>query len=110
MATSDGRRGWVAALLVGAACVATGATASGVVATVEQQLTTGVVRGAITTEGVQRFLGVPFALPPVGDLRWQPTQPAANWTGVRDALNYSASCAQGSNTFDDFSGISEDCL
>eukprot|EP00756_Hemistasia_phaeocysticola_P005775 Hpha_TRINITY_DN13493_c0_g2::TRINITY_DN13493_c0_g2_i1::g.131173::m.131173 len=74
------------------------------------QLANGVVEGHVTALNVRRFLGVPFAQPPVGDLRWQPPQPMHNWTGVRRATEYSKSCAQEQNAFDDFSGVSEDCL
>ncbi len=77
---------------------------------VELQLHDGTVRGELTSLGVQRFLGVPFGAPPVGDLRWQPPQPVAQWTGVRPATEYSKSCPQDKNTFTDTSGISEDCL
>lgn len=49
------------------------------------ETTTGKLRGT-ETEGVRRFLGVPFAAPPVGALRFAAPQPAAPWAGVRDAL------------------------
>ena len=52
--------------------------------------------------GVQQFLGVPFAAPPVGPLRWQPPQPPV-WSGTRDATKFGPACAQGD-------GGSEDCL
>ena len=52
--------------------------------------------------GVQQFLGVPFAAPPVGPLRWQPPQPPV-WSGQRDATKFGPACAQGD-------GGSEDCL
>lgn len=51
---------------------------------------------------VQQFLGVPFAAPPVGPLRWQPPQPPV-WSGQRDATQFGPACAQGD-------GGSEDCL
>jgi hypothetical protein len=40
------------------------------------------------------FKGIPFAAPPLGDLRWRPPQPAARWKGVRQAARFSAACMQ----------------
>ncbi len=53
----------------------------------------GSVRGQ-TAEGVESWKGIPFAAPPVGPLRWRAPQPAAKWTGVRDATRYSSDCMQ----------------
>lgn len=55
------------------------------------------------------FLGIPFAMPPLGPLRWMRPQPPANWTGVREATQYQASCAQSANGLAP-GNISEDCL
>ena len=52
---------------------------------------TGVVLG-FSSDGVDSFLGIPYAAPPVGDLRWRPPQPAAHWTGVRPATQYGNRC------------------
>ena len=41
----------------------------------------GPVKGT-STRSMREFLGVPYAAPPIGDLRWQPPQPAARWSGV----------------------------
>jgi para-nitrobenzyl esterase len=49
----------------------------------------------VVDDGVDAFKGVPFAAPPVGDLRWRPPQPAAPWTGVRQATEFGANCMQG---------------
>jgi len=54
---------------------------------------TGALRG-FTTEGVEAFKGIPFAAPPVGPLRWRAPQPAARWSGTRDATRYAADCMQ----------------
>ncbi|HTY83793.1 MAG TPA: carboxylesterase family protein, partial [Silvibacterium sp.] len=55
----------------------------------------GKVRGAFTADGkVRAFKGIPYAAPPVGDLRWQPPQPAAKWSGVRDATQFGFHCIQ----------------
>ena len=62
---------------------------------------------------VVAFKGVPFAAPPVGDLRWRPPQPAAPWSGVRAADKVGAVCAQAYNAKDNGVGpqpVSEDCL
>jgi len=74
----------------------------------------GKVRGAFTTDNqVRAFKGIPYAAPPVGDLRWQPPQPAAKWKGVRDATEFGHRCMQPSvykdMIFHD-PGPSEDCL
>ncbi|QQL50743.1 carboxylesterase/lipase family protein [Mucilaginibacter ginkgonis] len=59
------------------------------------------------------YLGVPFAKPPLGDLRWREPQPAANWAGVRKADHFAGQAMQG-RVFADMvfrsSGITEDCL
>ncbi|MDP3745723.1 MAG: carboxylesterase family protein [Phenylobacterium sp.] len=64
--------------------------------------------------GVAAFLGVPYAAPPVGDLRWRPPQPAPGWTAPRDASRFGSDCLQHPlPTFiDPGSGQprSEDCL
>jgi para-nitrobenzyl esterase len=68
----------------------------------------GTVRGAITGGGY-RFLGLPFAAPPTGDLRWRPPRPPAAWQGVRHATGFGPSCPQPANPA--LSGpTSEDCL
>ena len=74
----------------------------------------GKVHGKTINDGkVKAFLGLPYAAPPVGDLRWKAPEPPAKWKGERDATNYGAHCAQ-AHVFDDMvfqdSGPSEDCL
>jgi len=54
----------------------------------------GQVRGGLLEKGGAAFKGIPFAQPPVGDLRWRPPLPAKAWEGVREATRFSAPCAQ----------------
>jgi para-nitrobenzyl esterase len=75
------------------------------------KIDTGAVTGK--SEGkVDAFLGIPYAAPPVGDLRWKPPMPAAKW-GDRDATKFGSRCMQ-TDVFHDMvfrdPGISEDCL
>jgi para-nitrobenzyl esterase len=62
---------------------------------------------------VKAFLGIPYATPPVGDLRWKAPQPIAKWTGVKKATEFGYHCIQG-RVFGDMMfhdpGASEDCL
>jgi para-nitrobenzyl esterase len=73
----------------------------------------GIVEGARTSAGIRVFRGIPFAAPPVGELRWRAPQPVKDWTGVRKAVDFGASCMQRA-VFGDMefraSGMSEDCL
>jgi para-nitrobenzyl esterase len=69
----------------------------------------GAVRG--TTAGtVAEFLGIPYAAPPTGHLRWRPPAPPAGWRGVRDATQFGPSCPQTASPFRPPGTISEDCL
>ena len=68
----------------------------------------GTLEGFEHGEGIVAFRGVPFAAPPVGDLRWKAPQPPAAWEGVREAKAFSADCMQFSRNPE---GVySEDCL
>ena len=74
----------------------------------------GKVQGALTTDGqVRAFKGIPYAAPPVGNLRWQPPQPPAKWHGTLTTTSFGSHCIQSSSypdmVFHD-PGPSEDCL
>ncbi len=69
----------------------------------------GAVRGAAVPGGYA-FLGLPYAAPPTGNLRWRPPQPPADWHGVRDATRFGPSCPQPPSPFAPPGPFSEDCL
>ncbi len=71
----------------------------------------GPVRG-FTQGGVNTFLGIPYAAPPVGTLRWQPPRPAKHWHGLLDATKFANTCPQVTElgAFAGPSSTSEDCL
>ncbi|XP_048211341.1 pyrethroid hydrolase Ces2e-like isoform X4 [Perognathus longimembris pacificus] len=91
---------------------------------------TGQVRGSLvhvkdTNVGVHTFLGIPFAKPPVGPLRFAPPEPPEPWSGVRDGTSYPAMCLQNNDLIIDTESLktfmpiavtiptiamSEDCL
>ena len=61
----------------------------------------GKVHGKLINNGkVRAFQGIPYAAPPVGDLRWKPPVPAKAWKGELDATKYGHHCAQ-NHVFDD---------
>jgi para-nitrobenzyl esterase len=66
----------------------------------------GWIQGTVEN-GLSVFKGVPFASPPVGDLRWRPPQPVKKWEGVKQTTEYAPAAFQGGNPP---SGKSEDCL
>jgi para-nitrobenzyl esterase len=73
---------------------------------------TGLVKGTSSTDGrIRIFKGIPYAAPPVGELRWQTPRPAAAWQGTRDATRSGPACLQG-RIYGDiaFTDLSEDCL
>jgi para-nitrobenzyl esterase len=78
------------------------------------QTKSGAVRGTTVTEleKVTAFIyrGIPYAAPPVGELRWKAPQPVTAWTGERDATQWPNRCPQGSSSMGTGASISEDCL
>ncbi len=75
------------------------------------QTTGGELRGFEADEDTWQFLGIPYAQPPLGDLRWRAPQQPEPWTGVRDAIAWSDQAAQnpGLERFGE-GGMSEDSL
>jgi para-nitrobenzyl esterase len=70
--------------------------------------TDGQIRGK-HAGGTDDYLGIPYAAPPVGALRWQPPQPPAHWHGTRPATHYAPHCPQPTGVFGRPS-TSENCL
>jgi para-nitrobenzyl esterase len=73
----------------------------------------GTIEGVKETSTVRSFKGIPFAKPPVGELRWKEPQPADKWTDIKKADKFGANAMQ-KQPFGDMgfrsSGMSEDCL
>jgi para-nitrobenzyl esterase len=96
--------------IVGILAAALAASAQSV--SLQVKTASGTVEGK-DAAGVHVFLGIPYAAPPVGDLRWKPPIPAAKWAGVRPAMDFGSHCMQG-NVFGDMvfrdPAMSEDCL
>src|SRR6267142_3827964 len=94
--------------------VISSATVGSAFAQVKVKTANGIVEGSSAqSPGIRVFKGVPFASPPVGDLRWQPPQSVKNWKGVRNATQFGPRCMQ-RPIFGDMgfrsNGMSEDCL
>jgi len=83
-------------------------------AKIQVKIDSGIVEGTVNSDSsVRIFRGIPFAAPPVGDLRWRPPQPVQPWSGVRKAVDFGPRCVQ-AKVFGDIvfrsSEMSEDCL
>lgn len=77
------------------------------------QLEYGMIQGnrVGTTKKTYAFLGIPYARPPVGKLRWQPPQAVRSWENVRDCTRFGPSCPQPKSFFPSPPGaFSENCL
>jgi para-nitrobenzyl esterase len=98
-------------LLVAAVCAALLETAA--VAADSVKVEGGLVEGTVEN-GLAVYRGIPFAAPPVGDLRWRASQPAAKWQGVLRADKFAARCMQGGGAGSPGAAqapeMSEDCL
>jgi para-nitrobenzyl esterase len=75
-------------------------------------LQAGVLEGVrfSSAQSAVAFLGVPYAAPPVGDLRWKPPEPVRPWTGTRKAAEFGAACPQLPARWFPYIGWEEDCL
>ncbi|HYD62623.1 MAG TPA: carboxylesterase family protein [Noviherbaspirillum sp.] len=82
-----------------------------------QTIDAGTLAGKADSNNTQAFLGVPFAKPPVGSLRWRAPQPPQAWAGTRQATSFASMCAQVGSFFGEPDPAtfgqpvgSEDCL
>jgi para-nitrobenzyl esterase len=81
-----------------------------------RELATGEVVGLATANGSHAWLGLPYAQPPLGELRWRAPQPPQAWSGTHEALLAGASCVQLANELEATDAKpgtpvgSEDCL
>jgi len=80
------------------------------------RIDSGELQGVIE-DGIEIFRGMPYAQPPVGELRWRPPQPASSWDGVRDASQFGHVCPQRAGLYPawvdahfESVGRDEDCL
>lgn len=100
-------RKMVMALVAGAAMIVTTAASATTV-----RIDTGQLRGS-QRDGVTAYLGIPYAAPPTGQLRWRAPQPPAHWAGVRDATAPAPACLQVRSSPTQLSplgAMAEDCL
>jgi para-nitrobenzyl esterase len=103
-------------IAIGTALLLVGATVSA--ATSPVRIDSGLISGTTDSGGVSAYLGIPFAAPPIGPLRWRPPQPPTHWIGVRAVGRFGASCMQDevgsrlpwTEEFMTQGSISEDCL
>jgi para-nitrobenzyl esterase len=112
-----------AAVRRGAAMIAAAVLAAGAVSCAGSAVTSrphrslsplvvGLADGPIRGKAVGRtdeYLGIPYAAPPVGPLRWRPPQPPAHWHAIRSATAFGPHCPQPAGVFGRAS-TSEDCL
>lgn len=97
----------VIAVWIVIAAFAAYASDSGPIVTV----TGGQVLGVPLDKGGAVFKGIPFAQPPVGDLRWREPMPVKRWTGVREATIFGPICPQSQGLIPNAAQVSrEDCL
>ncbi|PHS26466.1 MAG: hypothetical protein COA84_06045 [Robiginitomaculum sp.] len=80
-----------------------------------RHIETGEIIGSVTEAGAYQWAAIPYAAPPIGDLRWRAPRPAAAWQGQRKVLDRSVRCVQrarSADIYDDLGTLvgNEDCL
>ncbi|WP_369721559.1 carboxylesterase/lipase family protein [Bradyrhizobium sp. LLZ17] len=116
---TNGARGSIVSLLVVVALLTHSPAAAQIVATPVPgdpvSIDSGAVSGKVLSSGVKAYFGLPFAAPPVGDLRWRAPQNVEPWKGVYHADRLAPECIQvlrrhNLNHYFGEEAISEDCL
>jgi para-nitrobenzyl esterase len=77
--------------------------------TVKVEVTGGTIEG-IEQDGILIYKGIPFAAPPVGELRWKAPAPVQPWSGIKKTDAFCNACMQAANAMGNTSPVSEDCL
>ncbi len=77
--------------------------------TTKVEVTGGTIEG-VEQEGILTYKGIPFAAPPVGDLRWKAPAPVQPWTGIKKADAFCDACMQEANAMGNTAPVNEDCL
>jgi para-nitrobenzyl esterase len=75
----------------------------------QAKVTGGAVSGT-AENGISIFKGIPFAAPPVGDLRWKSPAPVKPWSGVKKADTFADACMQPPHSQGNTAPVNEDCL
>jgi para-nitrobenzyl esterase len=85
------RTGLIVSFTLAIAALAAGLSTAAYAGSLTVKTEQGKVQGKTINDGkVQAFLGLPYAAPPVGELRWKAPQPPAKWKGERDATKFGA--------------------
>ncbi len=73
------------------------------------QVESGTLQGTVE-DGLRVYRGIPYAAPPIGDLRWRAPRPAPKWEGVRATEQFGRACIQTNAAIANLPAPSEDCL
>ena len=74
------------------------------------EISSGKINGYATSNNTYTWLGIPYAKPPIGDLRWKPPQKVNSWEGIHDCTQWGDQCGQGALGPASFGNLSENCL
>ena len=105
------RGNWTVSVLMALALAPVAVPANAQIA--QARITGGRVAGTVTDDGLSEFKGIPFAAPPVGDLRWKAPQPIQSWPGIRQTTAFGSACMQNPAPASRQApgiALSEDCL